>query len=311
MTRPERPITWTAAQTAGASRSPRRRRFLIIRNRYAGRLKMRLATAVADALRAGGAQVQLVETSSEKDMRHTLADAGAVDALVAAGGDGTLRALVSAADGQGLDVPFALLPMGTGNVMARELSLKRRADAIAAMLLDGDVREVHAGEVNGELFLSMCGAGFDGEVIRRLNVPLKLRMGRAAYIWPILASLGRRPEPLAIEVDGRPAEATWVVVSNARHYAGGFVLTPEQSPFTPGLTAVLFGARSRAGRLVELIALASGLLRWCPTVRFEACASLTVATPRVPLQADGDWLGHGRLAASAGARRFRLIVPRS
>ena len=65
------------------------------------------------------------------------AESGSYDAIVAAGGDGTIRHAAAALIGT--DMPLGIIPVGTGNVLAHEIGLARTPDAIARMLLEGPV----------------------------------------------------------------------------------------------------------------------------------------------------------------------------
>ena len=288
-----------------------RQRFLIIRNRHAGMASRRLVSAVIDALHAKGAVTRLLETEREAELGIALAGARDADAVVAAGGDGTLRSLVRNFDNAGISIPIGLIPCGTGNVMAAELGIPRNADALADMLIHGRSRSIAGGRANGELFLAMCGAGFDGDVISRLNFGLKERIGKAAYAPAVLPALAAVPRRFEVVVDGAARQATWVVAANARHYAGEFVIAPDATPSTAVLHAVLMQAETRAGRLAELAAIAGGRAAYCATIDIVPCTTITVADSLLPIQIDGDYLGRAALDVRAVERVADIILPRA
>lgn len=288
-----------------------RRSFLIIRNSQAGLKSARLAGNVAGALAARGAVTSIVETKSAEEVREALYEATNLDAVVAAGGDGTVRALALTLEELGLDLPIGLIPAGTGNVLANEVSLPRDATLLAELLIGGPSREVQMMQANGVPFLLMASSGFDAEVLLRLSVRLKQRMARAAYALPTLSVLGQTvPTPFDVVIDGVRHTATWVIVANARTYGGSFRLVRDVSIFDGRLQAVLFNARTRIGRLKELLWLAAGHAERCASASVIACKRVDILAPRhMPSQIDGDGLGFGPVTIGPTGRSLRLIVP--
>ena len=126
-----------------------RRRFALVYNARAGIALPRLLDGVLAALRTGGAEVfQLAARSAEDATAQvaTLAAIGSADAVIAAGGDGTFRAVATGAAGRMLPVGF--VPLGTGNVLAHELGLIKRAADLARGLRDDPVVQ----DAGGALF---------------------------------------------------------------------------------------------------------------------------------------------------------------
>ncbi len=288
-----------------------RRRFLIIRNRHAGLKSVRLVSDVHDAIVKHGGQVNIVETQSADAMREALRGSPDVDAGVAAGGDGTVRALALTLDELGLELPIGLIPAGTGNVLANEVGMPRDAERLAQLLINGSARRVHIMQANGAPFLLMASSGFDADALLRLSVRLKQRIARAAYALPTLAALAQNvPTPFDVMIDGEPHRATWVIVTNSRTYGGSFTLVQDASIFDERLQTVLFSARSRLGRLKELLWIAAGHATRCGSVSVIACSRVEILAPRLmPSQIDGDALGFGPVIVQSSGRSLRLIVP--
>src|SRR6185503_15144419 len=229
-----------------------------------------------------------------------------------AGGDGTIRHVAAALIGT--ETPLGIIPVGTGNVLAHEIGLAATAGAVAPMLLDGPIATVACALANAEPFLLMVGAGFDARVLGALDQRLKSRVGKMAYAGPLLGALIRPVDTLSVTVDGHRHAASWVVVANARHYGGRFVLAPRAGIQQRGLEAILFKARTRAVLAGQLMSLASGRLRPHATqrggVEMLPCSRVSIAAHEpVPTQIDGDVFGTTPLEVDAGTAEVRLIVP--
>ena len=292
-----------------------RRRFYLIANPGAGLTGSPLVDEVANALLRAGVELTLTQPPDIETGRRLAREAAAsarYDAVLAAGGDGTIRQV--AATLIGTKTPLGIIPVGTGNVLAHEIGLAHQADAIAHMLLHGPVVSAVCARANGEPFLLMAGAGFDGRVIAALDHRLKSHVGKAAYAGPMLGALAHPVDTLTVTIDGRAHEASWAVISNARHYGGNFVMARRTGVTERGLQAILFKAKNRAVLLGHLMALAMGTLdersashgdvEMLPCLR----AMVTAKHP-VPTQIDGDAFGSTPLEIEAGAADLRLIVP--
>ena len=288
-----------------------RRRFHFITNTRAGRGRNALAAEVIARVQAAGAEALTSTANSEADAlaeARRIAEAGTAEAIVAAGGDGTIRLAAKAVAGTG--VALGVIPLGTGNVLAYEVGLPRTAGAIAELLLRGRARSIKTATANGELFLLMAGVGFDGRVIGGLNHAWKNRLGKLAYLPPVLAALSCKADVLAIDIDGRPHQATWVVVANARCYGGAFVMAPGTSILTPGLEVVLFRGQHIAQRVVELTKLGSGGVTRSDSILTLPGRTITITSAKpVPSQIDGDAFATTPLTISADGPDVLLIIP--
>jgi diacylglycerol kinase family enzyme len=294
----------------------RRRRFYIISNLRAGRGDVKLAEEVQVALAAAGVEVvrgtSVRETEIVSEARQAVLS-GRVEAVLAAGGDGTVRLAAQAV--AGTSTPLGVIPLGTGNVLAHEIGLPRDPTALAKLFLAGEVSRIFTATANGELFLLMVGVGFDARVIACLDHERKLRVGKLAYAGPVLRSLAEGSDTLRFIDDHGEERAGWIVIANAGRYGGRFMLTRTTRIDRDGLVALLFPGRSAAGRLIDLLCLAGGALdyvngRMGPIVRrhgFER-ATITASVP-VPVQIDGDAFGTTPVLVESGGPAVHLLTP--
>jgi diacylglycerol kinase family enzyme len=288
-----------------------RRRFFLIDNATAGYGPRLLAPRVVGCLERAGATVTRGRSRTKEDaygLAFEAARSGGYDAILAAGGDGTIRQAARALADTGM--PLGVIPVGTANVLSHEIGLPHGPQDLADVLLRAPAVTIRAPTVNGELFLLMAGAGFDGRVIDALSHPIKSRIGKLAYAAPVLGALARAPDALDLEIDGRPHRATWAVIANARHYGGAFVIAEGARLHDPGLSAVLFDAAERRALLACLIALASGRLSTCRYVRVVPCRQVEIRSRAVvPVQVDGDAFGSTPVTVASDGPRVSLIMP--
>lgn len=284
-----------------------RKRFLLVANQTAGRGSSYLIDTVVKELQARSCTVQSL-TDGDYDKLHDADFVSRFDAVVAAGGDGTVRRLLSTLAGQ--IVPLGLIPNGTGNVLAHEIGLRQRPTHVADALLAGRQHTVTSANCNSDTFLLMLGLGFDGDVIHRLNSKLKNAVGKAAYSWPVTSSLFTPNHPFVLHLDSKPYEANWAVVANARHYGGGFRVAPRASLTSHGFEVVLFQSRSPFVRLRQLLALASGSIDQAPMTTTISAKEVVLEKyyPGLKAQVDGDPFAATPLKITAG-RPVQILVP--
>jgi diacylglycerol kinase family enzyme len=292
-----------------APAAARRRRFLLVENPIAGVSRRTLTDDVVRALEERGAVVTRLGTEADLAGVDWAEVARRYDAVIAAGGDGTVRALGRSVAATGL--PLGLIPRGTGNVLAEEVELPRSPDAIADVLTTGPVVRIRGARANGEPMFLMAGIGFDGDVVQRLDLGLKRSVGKAAYAMPALAAIGARQPRLSVRIDGgEPLEAGWVVVANARRYGGSFQLSRRAGLRNDGLIVVLFPLGGPIRRAGELLALGAGRLDRMRGVRILPARRVSIrSADRAPVQIDGDAVGSLPLEMEWGEPQLALIVP--
>src|SRR5438128_5101456 len=229
-----------------------RRRVLIIVNPAAGGWRSaarRLLRVVAALERRGCTTVLRQAAARAGDVERLACEAEPdFEAIVAAGGDGTVNAVVNGL--AGMPRPVALLPLGTANLLAREIGLPRCAGRLAELIATGPAHLVWPGRVAGRLFLMMASTGFDAETVASVDPRLKRYAGRFAFIWAMLVRLWHyRPCELVAAADGAEHRGVGLIAVKGRFYAGPFIVAPGADPADPVLDLVLF---HRGGRMAIL-----------------------------------------------------------
>jgi YegS/Rv2252/BmrU family lipid kinase len=282
---------------SGMGVAPRRaRRLLVIYNPTAGRrARWRLARWLACLDRLGSV-VTLRETGGPRhaEALAQAADPGQYDAVAVAGGDGTINEVVNGLAGSPL--PLAILPLGTANVLAAEIGLPRQLAELARIAALGPARPVWPGEALADgapaarRFLVMAGLGFDAEVVEHLDLALKRRTGKLAYVASILGRLrDYRPCSYRAVLDGMAVDGASLVAAKSHFYGGRFVLAPAARLDEPRLEVVLFKHAGRRAAVGYLMAMTLGLLPRCRSVTIVRAREIRLMEPiGAPVQLDGD-----------------------
>lgn len=224
-----------------------------------------------------------------------LAAASDAEVILAVGGDGTAHEVANGLLRRSRRPVMGVLPVGTGNDFARALGLPRDPAAAAGMLLTARPKLLDVGVVNDRYFLTVAGAGFDGEVARQVNAWPKVLGGTAMYVLGILKMLVTyRPVEVEIVTDGIPDRERLflIAVGNTAWNAGGMWMVPSARPDDGILHVVIAGPLSRIETLGVLPRVYSGRHLLHPKVR-QAQGREIIVTSTTPLtvQADGEIIG--------------------
>ena len=271
------------------------RRVLVIHNPTAGRRRERRLDAAVLAMRGAGASVTVHRTTEAGDAERTAREhRDRYDVVVASGGDGTVNEVINglaqrhlAGEGPALGI----LPLGTANLLARELGYPRGDAEVGRLLATGRPCGIHLGECNGRRFTLMAGAGFDGGVVERVDLALKRRFGRLAYaVQAVRELVAYDPFPCYVSIDGgQPIQAWSVVVAKGRRYGGRFHLAREADIRRPDLHVCLFERPGRLGVIAAAAGMALGIVHKVPGYRVLRGSSVRVTGRHAaPVQVDGD-----------------------
>ncbi|WP_290518857.1 YegS/Rv2252/BmrU family lipid kinase [Alcanivorax sp.] len=264
----------------------------VIYNPTAGGGREALLCRFVAELERQGASVRLYYTKGPNDATDYLsglADQG--DCVVAVGGDGTTNEVLN---GLAAGVALGVFATGTANVLAKELGLPKKPEQAAQVVVKGKSVSVTPARLNGRRFIMMCGIGYDAWVVNGVNLGIKDRFGKLAYVLSMLGQVGRYGQRhYRVEVDGRPLDCFSAIITNGRHYGGSFVLSNEANILRPQVQVLLFQKPGVRFLLRCLVALLFGRME-----RMDGVASLRAQRVHIrcengdePIQADGDPAG--------------------
>jgi diacylglycerol kinase (ATP) len=269
------------------------------------------------ALEAAGLGVLWLETTPEDPGQGLTAKAVAegVDLVMAQGGDGTVMACVTGL--AGTDVPLAVLPGGTGNLLATNFDIPADLEGAVDVALHGDRVRLDVAAMDGDRFVVMGGIGFDAAMLRDADPKLKERVGAVAYVVSGLRNLRRRATRFRLRLDDRPPlERTGqgVLVGNLGRLQGGLPVMPDARPDDGQLDVAVLQTRTVA----DWLALAARVLlrrrRKDPQLEtFQARRVEVHCDRRQPVERDGDPLDTPRdhLVIEVVPAALTLCVPRS
>jgi YegS/Rv2252/BmrU family lipid kinase len=280
----------------------------------------------ADALRQaietrfGASQIpyRIHESRGQQRLNDVVREAvnEGVDTVVAAGGDGTVSAVATAL--VRTQARLGIVPVGTGNGLARELGIPLDVDGALELLAGGGrVRPVDALRVGERVCLINVGAGISAKMMRDADSDQKRRWGRMAYL---LAGLGRflqsHMRRFRVTIDGQVygVRATEVLVLNSAAIGAPYLdWGAEVQPDDGRVDVYVIRARSAP----DYLWLAWDMLlgRWgeiARVQRWRARERVQIhADPSVPVQGDGDPLGRTPVDVHLAPHGVDVIVPES
>lgn len=196
-------------------------RALVVGRKRKGRPIRKAVKETQARLEAAGWTVDRAVVKKKRQLRQAAAQAveAGQDVVVAVGGDGAVLQVVQKL--AETEIALGIVPMGTGNLLARNLGLPRRLDRAVDAMLNGERRRIDLGSVTvggqDRFFSIACGVGFDAEVMDKTKTAQKDRWGKLAYVANAIAHVGHvRNVTHTLTLDGTETtmEAAQVFVAN-------------------------------------------------------------------------------------------------
>ncbi len=247
-----------------------------------------------------------------EELAAAIADAGE-PVVVAAGGDGTLNAVVKGLAGK--RTALGILPTGTMNVFARELGLPVDQLKLAFDVIDkGEKVDVDLFSMNNAPFVQMAGVGFDAQIIEETKWEMKKALGPLAYLISAVKVLGDKPPKMTVHFDEGPVvEGVAVLVGNGSLYGGQVRLFGKANNADDLLDVLVF---KEAGYKVVADSL-GGLVRGgfdekMDTVGYYQSSGLQVECDRdIPVEVDGELWGKTRVATFEKVpEKLQVLAPK-
>jgi diacylglycerol kinase (ATP) len=296
---------------------------LLIYNPTSGGRRQRRFQEIEEAVRIlkeAGITVELAPTSEAGHAQEIarLAVEQQREMVIACGGDGTINEIINGLAGS--QVPMALLPAGTANILAKELGIPWDIPRAARLIPDGIIRRIALGMASfagnngnskssaiptgGRYFLSCGGAGPDGAIVNGVDYELKKKVGVVAYWVEGMKQLFRYDFPeMRVRSSGTDHLASIIVVGRTANYGGPFKITTNATLFEDSFEFLTNSTRSRMQYLACLPALWLGKIRGMDGIKmWKASEVLCESAGEKPVfaQVDGEPIG-------ALPLRFRIV----
>jgi lipid kinase YegS len=242
---------------------------LILNGKVAGNDALRSAIA---RQRAVGHRIDVRVTLEKGDARRFVSEAGEVDLLIAAGGDGTLNEVLHGLMNlsRGAQPVLGVVPLGTANDFATGCGIPRDPEKALTLCMDGEAVPIDVGKANQHWFLNAASVGFGAEVTATTSLELKRLLGPAAYT-----------------VMGA------ILAMNVHQYHGRLTL-PDRESTGSGPVAIV-GNGSQTGGSFQVAPRAridDGLLDVLVVRHFPATALLTAARELQQLSPNGEYISY-------------------
>ena len=231
--------------------------------------------------------------------------------VVACGGDGTVHLAVNSLPD--MQIPIAVVPLGTGNDFARFIGIKNPVEGLR-VLSDGCATTMDHGVIslsNGDVrkFVGVASCGFDAQVNERAN-RYRGPTGTLKYLVALLIELSklsaRELEILTSGEAGRNERMTLVAVGNTTSYGGGMKMCPTANA-NDGVFEVTFVAKvSRRVLLRVLPKVFWGTHVKHPLVTQTSCTKIDISGESFPVYADGERVGVGPVSVHVVAGGLRV-----
>src|SRR6266480_1453338 len=251
------------------TKARRKRVQLILNGKVAANDALRAAVA---RQRNAGHRIEARVTWAKGDARQFVSEAGNVDLLIAAGGDGTLNEVLHGL----MDMPtvsrtsLGIVPLGTANDFAIACGIPRNPEKALALCMRGAEVRIDVGKANDHWFINAASSGFGAEITATTSPDLKRLLGPAAYT--VMGAI------LAI---------------NLHHYQGRLIL-PNREITGNGPVAIVGNGRQTGGgiQVAPRACIDDGLLDVLVVRHIPAIALLTAARELQQLSSDGEYISY-------------------
>ena len=257
-----------------------------------GRTAAHAATAIHQTIGKSGMAYDIVYTQQAGDglMLARQAAKDGYSHVVAVGGDGTINEIAT-----GLlktDVVLGILPVGSGNGLARALQIPLEYRDACQLLLQGTSRAIDVGQVNERYFFATSGIGFDAHVGKRYNEHPGHSRGILPYIHIAAAEYFHyTPREITFAYQGKSFTCTPFVltVANVEQYGAGAIIAPDAIPDDGLFDVVIIPQTPLLRTVYHLPRLFNGTIDALPDFITHRTASLTITRPEPgPVHVDGE-----------------------
>lgn len=288
-------------------------RYLVVINPAAGHQREAWVESVILEMRRLGVTPDVYQTRAPGDAIHHLQQLPDIyDVIIPAGGDGTINEVINGMKGK--KAVLGLIPGGTSNVLATELGYPQAPEAVANVLVNGRESLIHLARLNDHRFCMMAGIGYDARVVAGVDLAIKKKHGKLAYILSMLQQLKHFGKArYVVRLENSAHAASSLVITKGQHYGGPYILTRQTTLQAPALQILLIQTSSRLKFLGMLLLLPFGLVEKLSFIKSLSSTRLHVEAHGGPtnesVQADGDTVSCLPAEILVEEQPTRVLVP--
>ena len=268
-----------------------------------------------EALKAAG--MPLIHAHAVEDRQKTIdlllseIEYGA-NLVIIGGGDGTLSDCAEQL--AGTDVAMGVLPLGTGNTLARSLGIPLDLEGAAKTLVAGHIINMDVGRCNGKTFLNSVTLGLSSEIAHALTPEVKKKLGQ--FSWPIIGfKILARHRALTLRVKAK--ESSYVVrthqlvVANGRYIAGPVAASGDAAINDHTLKVFVMGRSSKKSLFKIGLQWLAGRHTNSDEAKYFETQSVRIESlrGRVAADLDGEINTHTPLEITIEPNALRVVVP--
>lgn len=269
-----------------------KKKYLLIVNPEAGSGKtMKVLPQIENILRAKKVDYEFHFTQEPMHATELVKEIGyKFDVLVSVGGDGTINEVLNGVPD--FNIPFGMIPIGTGNDFARSCSIPYDSiEEAIQILLNNDVKNIDVGEVNGRKFVNVLGMGFEGQVNWN-GRKIQFIRGSIRYIIAIaftLFAFKRMPMKLTLGRKKYEDDIYLVSIGNGWNVGGGLQLTPK-AKLDDGVFDVCYVKHISKWRIITNFSkLMKGTIEELEEIEIYQAKTIKVeSTADIPFHFDGE-----------------------
>ena len=232
------------------------------------------------------------------------------DLIIAAGGDGTINAVVNGMVNS--SVPLGIIPLGTSNVFSIQFNIPSEISTACEKIARGEVRTIDLGKAGNRYFCCLAGIGLDAYVTKKADSGLKHFLGALSYVYEGITSLFRyhfRPIELIID-NKRNFHCGYIaLIGNAKYYGGNLILWPDADPQDGLLDIVIFKKKSLPYILKSFAAIRRGRLPVSSDIEyFKGKLFDFSGKGQHDVHVDGEYIGTTPITISVQQASLKIIA---
>ena len=219
------------------------------------------------------------------------------DRLIVAGGDGSVSFAINELIKNDFkfkeDFAVGYIPAGTANLLQAELSMNKKVDDIANVLISNNYKASNLVKINENYFFLMAGIGWDAKIVHSINSKIKKILGKIIFgIKGFQYFIFMNNKKLNVTFDGQFYQADWILSSNTKYYAGHHMIN-KTNIFEDKLVTYIFKDLTRINLLYSIfLIILNGDLSKNKNVITTYSQNITIdGNDLIPVQIDGDNFG--------------------